>query len=325
MVSNITIPYQRSIQVNQSSSQGITTIRGQEMIGLVEVIPNEPSTVEFLISPITFDITRLHNISSNFQKFRFTRLNFRVMSNLPTTVGGTITTGFSSNPDHSLVDNQLIQPQIFALDGAQISNLWVHCIVRCPLKDKAKWYNIDPNSVEIMQTAQGKVYLQTSGGANITSLIDIPVVIDYEIQLMGNAMPEKGETSTGLVSIPAALWTKAGTDSFKAVVSTASVIDPAYRSMFNESVSRMTVGKVYRVDPYWVWPISNPEATVIGIEVLSIDNGKDSSALGVHFKIGNIDGDNAQFELSDSIELNFFTAREASRSTPNIIKKLKNL
>lgn len=322
MVSNITIPYQRSIQVNQSSNHGITTIRGQEMIGLVEILPNRPSTVEFLISPITFDTTRLYNISKNFQKFRFTRLNFRVMSNLPTTVGGTITTGFSSNPDHKLAEGQLIQPQIFALDGAQISNLWVHCIVRCPLKDKSKWYNVDTDSVEIMQTAQGKVYLQTSGGANITSEIDVPVVIDYEIQLMGNSMPEQPD-SFSTVTFPAAAWAKDVGNNELALCTSLQVQNAAYRTLFNATVSKLVIGNIYKVEPQIVWTASNPEKLITMIKVMAIQIGKDYTAISCEFK--SEDNSNAQFANADSIDIGFFTVEEMTRSTSIILKKLKNL
>lgn len=190
MVSNINVPYQKAIQVQQTVTVNSTVIRAQELIGSIIIIPDSGSIFSYPINPIdpTYSGTRLQQLAGSFQKYRFRKLHFRVMTNLPTTVGGTITTGYAENPEQSISSTyEDAQREIFALDGANISNLWVHNIVRCNIRDKKKWYNIDPDSTEAMQTTQGIVYLLPSGDINITNPVYVPVVLDYEIEFTGAA------------------------------------------------------------------------------------------------------------------------------------------
>jgi len=189
-VSNISIPYQKAIQLTQTSTKTSTIITAQELIGNITIGPNSNNVFAFLLNPVdaAYRGTRLQQLAGSFEKFRFRRIAFRVMTNLPTTVGGTLTTGFCENPDQGIPETAAAAQQaIFALNGANISNLWVHNFVRCNIIDKNKWYNVDPDSTETMMTTQGVVYLLPSSDINITIDVEIPVVLDYQIEFMGSA------------------------------------------------------------------------------------------------------------------------------------------
>jgi hypothetical protein len=168
------------------------TLRAHEQIGYIRIGPTN-EFYDIPVNPVNFIGTRLAQMARSFQKYRFTRLQLRIMTNLPTTVGGTITSGYSSNPDYQVSIYSDIGRQIFALDGAQISNLWVHNIVRCPIRDRQKWYYIDPDSSEIMNTTQGKFLMLPTSGANITEEISVPLIIEYDIQFMGAALDTASE------------------------------------------------------------------------------------------------------------------------------------
>jgi len=176
--------------LTQTSTKNATIISAQELIGNITIAPGLNNVYSFFLNPIdpAYTGTRLSQLAGSFQKYRFKKIMFRVMTNLPTTVGGTLTTGYCENPDQGITTTSFIEAQqaIFALDGANISNLWVHNMVHCKIRDP-KWYNIDPDSTEPMMTTQGTVYLLPSGDINITGEVQIPVVLDYTIEFTGAA------------------------------------------------------------------------------------------------------------------------------------------
>lgn len=183
----MTIPYQRAIQLQQKTDHG-TTIKGSELIGALTINPNNNALFTLDIDPLRFEGTRLSQMAKLYQKYRFKRVSIRVMSNLPTVVGGSIICAYSSDPDHDINLSQDVAQQVFALEYAKISNLWVHNVINARILDKKKWYNIDPNSQELMQTTQGRFFLLPSSTISITDAISIPIILEYEIQFEGASL-----------------------------------------------------------------------------------------------------------------------------------------
>jgi len=119
-------------------------------------------------------------------KYRFRSAIIRIQAGLPTTVGGLLVVGYSENPDYEIAGGESAR-DIFALEGAQSKNLWTNIDVRAPIKDRAKWYNIDVDSSEVMNTVQGTFYVCLQSAMNVVGAMTIPIRLQYQVEFAGTA------------------------------------------------------------------------------------------------------------------------------------------
>lgn len=159
-------------------------------------------TVVVPLSPILMGSSRVSNVCRSFQKYRFKSCVLRIQAGLPTTVGGLLVVGYCENPDYELDSNNAAR-DIFALEGAQSKNLWTNIDSRAYFRDKGKWYNIDLDSPEVMNTVQGQFYVCVQSAINVTGVMTIPIRLQYEIEFTGTAY--QSESLGGAVDVPSTI------------------------------------------------------------------------------------------------------------------------
>jgi hypothetical protein len=196
---------------NNTNSSTVIKFPGKEIIGSITLSSSTPvnTLYQFVINPILMAGTRVQRFCSSFQKYRFRRLKFTVASNFPTTTAGSLVGGYTENPDQNFTENATIANQIFACNG-KIATLYVPFEIEAKIGDKNKWYNIDDDSDEKMMTTQGTFVLASLSTANITNTVSIPLIMEYEMEVTGQAV-QKNENSAILL-FPATEIEAGGTD-----------------------------------------------------------------------------------------------------------------
>jgi hypothetical protein len=196
----VNVPVVAAYTIRNTGTRATQRFFERELIGFMTVGPATPSgsLESYDLNPLTLVNTKMRNLALNFEKFRFRRARLTVGSNFPTTVAGNIITGYAQNPDQAFGDGVTAIRQVFALLGAQSTALYAPVDISARIMDKAKWYNIDQNSAEKMSTTQGKFMLVTQSPASITTPVDIPLYLEYDIEFSGSALQED-ELAGGLV------------------------------------------------------------------------------------------------------------------------------
>lgn len=96
--------------------------------------------------------------------------------------------GYNTNPSASPPAGNVINC-VMSLPGAKTNSVWLPIIVDAGILDKAKWYNVDPDDSELMDTTAGKfIIVLQSPVDNITANISFPVMLDYEIEFQGSTI-----------------------------------------------------------------------------------------------------------------------------------------
>lgn len=185
------VPLTAVTQIRQSSNPvNVMKISGTDRIGGVTFGPTTPlnRAIQFKMSPAHLGGTRINSLSKSFQLYRFTNMKLTVFSNLPSTSGGGYTVGYCENPDQSFTSGPGLGSQIFALTDAVIGNMFVPTTSKARINDKSKWYRIDEDSSEVMNTTQGSFVLSVDSLTAITTPLTVPVMLEYSIEFKGSAI-----------------------------------------------------------------------------------------------------------------------------------------
>lgn len=184
--------------ISQTTRSKVFRHAGREYIENITFTPESVTGESFILklNPTLLNNTRLQRFADNYQKFRFRRLALTLQSSVPTTVGGLYMVGYNNNPDDELDNSAGAIAQVFDLYGSSSANVWRPTTSHAQILDKNKWYYTDPDSSEIMNTTQGyfAVVLQAPIGA--TDAITFPVILDYEVEFMGNALHNRVTSPT---------------------------------------------------------------------------------------------------------------------------------
>lgn len=184
----------RNVAVSQS-----VTLRGQETVGTFQFMNSaefasigEFPVGEYDLSPLAYRGTRLASLASAFQKFRFKAgTKFVIQNQAPTISTGGYCAGYTENPDQAMGQGQAAQNNISNLQGAVFAPIWESAEIPVHIGDKAKWYNVDADTEEIMMAIQGKfVFTQTSPTSVLTDpgvSLSSPIWLEYVIEFCGNA------------------------------------------------------------------------------------------------------------------------------------------
>jgi hypothetical protein len=189
VITSVNIPVETAYTVSQNTNRQIHTERASEYIGTVTFLPTGTpgEFVQFMMSPLAWPNTRLARLAANYQKYRFRKICLKMQSSTTTAVNGLFVVGYNSNPDAELsIVNSI--PFIYDLPGAQSTNFWRTVTSFAQIEDPNKWYNLDLDSSEIMQTTQGYFAVALQVPPNSTGAVTFPVILDYEVQLTGPAL-----------------------------------------------------------------------------------------------------------------------------------------
>lgn len=182
------VPFAQAVNIRQSAPNRIVTMSGKEQFATFTVsAASTPGQVQlFDINPADLEDTRLKFVSQSFQEYRVKRLAVTLVTNLPTTAGGSIVIGSTSNPD------QLIETsnQVFALNGAQIASMYVPVVVNCNYSKT--WLKVDPDNVEAIMSTCCRVAVALQSSASITGTAVCPLLLDWVIEFRGSAIQSFG-------------------------------------------------------------------------------------------------------------------------------------
>lgn len=163
------------------------TFRGREIIATI-VVPNAtPAALleRIQLNPLLIGASRLNNVAKSFQKWRPIKFAFTLRPSNPTTVGGSVTVGYSRNPDHEVSSGFDAPNEVFALQNSLMMNLWTATDFRAPV-DK-EWLFIDPDSTETMKTTAGSIFIANNGDVTATAPVRIPLILEYEVEFAGQS------------------------------------------------------------------------------------------------------------------------------------------
>lgn len=197
------VPFVQSVQVTQSAPlERVIRETGSDIIGTLSIDPTTKpgEIVAFSINPARLFGTRLNSLLANYQKYRFVRgSRFQIVTNQPSTVGGSIVVGFTSNPDMEITEGQI--SSIYALPGAQIAPMFVPVNVGMSVPS-SKWLNFDIDSDEVMMTTAGLLFIGLQSQVNITGSTQIPIVLHWTVEMTGAATQSGGNTAKIIIPAP---------------------------------------------------------------------------------------------------------------------------
>jgi len=204
-ITSTEIPMEVAYTVRQPTSRKIHRETACEYIGDFVILPTstQGDSVKFMMNPLTLPRTRLYNLARNYQKFRFTRLALKVQSSTTTSTNGLYVVGYNSNPDAEYT-RQVAVPAVFDLPGAQSANVWRTITSVARIEDRNKWYNLDPDSDEVMQTTQGYFAVVVQSPTSATGPLVMPVLLEYSVEFTGSSYNSEN-LSTPFVW-PAGTW-----------------------------------------------------------------------------------------------------------------------
>jgi len=183
------IPATMAYTINNRTNINRHTERAKEYLGTIPISGNTPTgrAFVFALNPLHYPATRFGRLASSYQKFRFRNCRLTIASNFSTTVSGSIIAGYMENPDQEILPEPYIFNQVFSATNGVSQSLWKPIDISARFMDKAKWYNIDNDSDEIMQTTQGKFVIVVQSPVAVTSQVQIPILLEYDIEFMGSA------------------------------------------------------------------------------------------------------------------------------------------
>lgn len=270
------VPMEIAYTVKQTSRPNFHVERACEIIGQISISPTDSTgkSVKFMMNPLTMVGTRLQNLAKNYQKYRFKRISMKLQSSTTTSTNGLYVVGYNSNPDFEYAPATAVQAA-FSLPGAQSANVWRTTDTMAKIEDKGKWYNVDADSDELMQTTQGMFVFVVQSPPTTTAPITFPVLLDYEIEFSGSAVND-------LLQSTPFLW-PAGNFNFAGGVFTFT------QTAGEPAPPNLPANTVYVINPEWPVSPGDVEAD-IGVVLKttnsfvfyrSLDDYNSGSALGI--------------------------------------------
>jgi len=184
------VPVAQATTVRQNPSPKTHLETACEQIGQFSMSPTTVvgSSQTYSMNPLTLAGTRLNTLARNYQKYRFRKLAMTVQSSASTATGGLYVVGYNSNPDAELAAGYQAVQQVSALPGSISANAWRTVTVHARLEDPRKWYNLDADSDELMQVAQGYFAIVAQVPASSTGPTSYAVWLDYTVEFTGAAI-----------------------------------------------------------------------------------------------------------------------------------------
>lgn len=189
-VTAVDIPRETAYTVRQTTRQEVHTERCREYIGNVTFVNDPvgtPVVARWDINPILMPGTRLRRIASNYQKFRFRQLALTIQSATTTATNGLYVVGYNNNPDSNPPPGFEVN-YAFDLPGAQSANIWRTITSIAKIEDRQKWFNVDPDSNEVMNTTQGYFVVVQQTAISTTAPITMPCILDYVVEFSGSSL-----------------------------------------------------------------------------------------------------------------------------------------
>lgn len=245
---NTSIPAALASRVIQNSQNRVHTEVAREIVTpFVMSSTSKPGDVSsYALNPASMSGTRIQRLSANYQQYRFKRAAITMQSPASTTASGLYAIGYTRNPDQEIGSGTQAIQTITAMPGAATSSVWNTTTTHASLD--SKWYNIDADSLEIMDTTQGFFSACVITPPTATASVSFAVWLDYTIEFRGNAVQRLPSTFS---LFPAGTWTRVGTTN--TATFTADAGEPAFPTT--------DVNVTYTVNPTWAITDTNGTLT----------------------------------------------------------------
>jgi len=187
-----TIPFAQAYTIRQTASGKVEhTETASENIGFV-TLSNQASAIgtiqEFALNPSLYGGTRLAQLSSIFQKFKFLKADLVVATNQPATTGGQFVVGYTNQPEQEFSPGQNTLSTIYALPGGEYVQTFVPTTIRSVLDSKQPNLFIDDEGNEKNTTQQGKFVIGVQSPTTAASIQTFPVILNYTIRFSDAAV-----------------------------------------------------------------------------------------------------------------------------------------
>lgn len=292
-VTNVPVATATTVRQPAVSRTHVETAR--EQVGLFSISSTTPvgTGQQYMLNPLTMAGTRLQQLAKSYQKYRFKRAALTIQSSASTSVGGLYVVGYNSNPDAEIGSGFAAVQKTAALPGATSANAWRTVTSQAKIEDPGKWYNLDADSEEVMQTTQGYFSLVTQVPSTGTEPVSYAVWLDYTVEFKGAAI-NTGPNVVGL--FPAGTWTRTLN------TRTATFVADAGEPPVPTTANNVT----YSVNPGWSLTTFNGDKTTA--------NAVEQSAGSQWSFFESVEG--AQTDSKIEIEDSFRTPRTILSSVP---------
>lgn len=153
-----------------------------EIIGAVSLSNNAEAigdVQEFVLNPSVFRGTRLAQLSSIFQKYKFTKAELVIDTNQPTTVGGQFAIGYTNQPEQEFPPGATVIQEVFALPNAKLVQTYVPIATSAKIDEKQPLLFIDDEGNEKNTTEQGKFVITTAAPTTAASIQTFQAILNY--------------------------------------------------------------------------------------------------------------------------------------------------
>jgi len=253
------VPVATATTIRQTNVDRTHVETNREQVGLFSILPTSQvgDVTVFSMNPLSLSGTRLQAMAQNYQKFRFRRISMTIQSSASTATGGLYVVGYNSNPDAELGTGLATVQRIATLPGSVSANAWRTVTSAAKLEDPNKWYNLDADSEEVMQTTQGYFAMAVQIPASSTGPTVYAVWLDYTIEFKGNSI---NPVSSFVGLFPASDWARVGATNI--YVPTPSGGEPG--------LPTVVTGAIYSLNPGW--PVKLNEGTDVTIRAMRCNN-----------------------------------------------------
>jgi hypothetical protein len=155
------------------------------------------------IAPQAILLSRLATLANAYQKYRFTKLKFRLAPGIATSVSGTYTAGFSNEVDWAPKSAN----DIFVTQGAKTCTLWESTDIMGDVSNRRQnWFMTDLDSEERNDTIQGVFAFILESVSNLSGEVKVPLVMDYEIEFYGARFPSERKGAVKMTDKMTMAW-----------------------------------------------------------------------------------------------------------------------
>jgi len=233
---NIPTTIAPSIRQNANPLHQITRLSGRDIIASINVGALPIGQVfRFDMSPLALLTSRLSNLASSFEEYRFINLALTPFTGLSSATAGGMVLGYSANAELDLSVSTSLNG-IQSLPGACMFPIWAPEMIPAVTLPANKWYVIDAESSEVQNSIQGAFF--GTAASLIPSPTSMIFYLSYTIEFRGAVMQSA---------------VKGGTISLTADASLVSVgTDPAKVNAFittDPQIGSLQAGQIYMCEP----------------------------------------------------------------------------
>lgn len=247
---NTSIPAALATRVVQNTPNRIHTEVHREIVApfVMQTTSQPGDNIIYLLNPVTMIGTRIQKLAQNYQQYRFKRAAITMQSPASSAASGLYAIGYTRNPDQEIGSGLSAIQTITNMPGAVTSSVWNTCTSHASLD--SKWYNIDADSQEWMDTTQGQFAACVLVAPTTTTSVSFAVWFDYTIEFRGSAT-QRVPQFAGL--FPAGTWTRVGNTTGATFASLPG--EPPFPPT--------TVNAIYTINPVWAVTDTNNTQTTI--------------------------------------------------------------